>query len=135
MPGSCAAGWTPPDAPPWPRDRSERFEALLERHCTQAEIERLGALDAAQQAHHPEQRLWYLGVIATVPAAQGHGDGSALLEHTLVIVDRASLPAYLESTNPRNVPFYERHGFEATGHIDLPDGPSLTTMWRDASGI
>lgn len=40
-------------------------------------------------------------------------------------------PAYLESTNPRNVSLYERHGFAVTGSIDLPGGPSLSAMWRD----
>jgi len=27
---------------------------------------------------------------------------------------------------------YRRHGFEQIGEIELPDGPSLYPMWRDA---
>ena len=27
--------------------------------------------------------------------------------------------AYLESSNPRNIPLYERHGFEALGEIQV----------------
>ena len=130
LPGSCAA-WTPPDAPAWPDERSERFSMLLDATCTAADLERLEILDAAQQAHHPDGPLWYLGVVATEPAAQGRGLGTALLEESTKRVDDSRLPAYLESTNPRNVSLYQRCGFKVTGLIELPDGPALTTMWRD----
>jgi GNAT superfamily N-acetyltransferase len=131
LPGCCAA-WTPPGTPPWPDERGERFGELLREVCTEAEIERLGHLGAATEACHPDVDHWYLGAIATVVAERGKGLGSAILAHSLQHVDAAGLPAYLESTNPRNLPLYERHGFRSTGTIELPDGPSLTTMWRDA---
>jgi len=130
LPGSCAA-WTPPDAPAWPAERSERFSALLNATCSAGDLERLEILDAALQAHHPDGPLWYLGVVATEPATQGLGLGTALLEESTKPVDDSLLPAYLESTNPRNVSLYQRCGFHVTGLIELPDGPVLTTMWRD----
>ncbi|MCA1842503.1 MAG: GNAT family N-acetyltransferase, partial [Actinobacteria bacterium] len=133
LPGSCAA-WTPPDPPPWPPERGERFGAVLETVCTADDLARLGVLDTAVQEHHPPEPLWYLGVIATVPSAQGQGLGSALLRQSLAVVDEAQLPAYLESTNPRNVALYQRHGFMTTGLIELPNGPTLTKMWRTPPG-
>ena len=36
----------------------------------------------------------------------------------------------IESTTPRSRALYERHGFEATGAIELPDGPTLWPIWR-----
>jgi hypothetical protein len=46
-------------------------------------------------------------------------------------VDAEHAPAYLESSNPDNIPYYLRFGFEVTGEILLPDGgPTLTPMWR-----
>jgi hypothetical protein len=33
LPGSCAA-WTPPDPPPWPAERNERFSNALSAACT-----------------------------------------------------------------------------------------------------
>jgi GNAT superfamily N-acetyltransferase len=130
IPGSCAA-WTPPDAPPWPAERGERFTATLRTVCTADDLDRLGILDAAVQEQHPPEPIWYLGVIATVPAMQGRGLASALLRESLSVVDADGSPAYLESTNPRNIPLYQRNGFDSIGRIDLPDGPSLTRMWRD----
>jgi hypothetical protein len=46
--------------------------------------------------------------------------------------DAEGLPAYLESTNPENLPYYRRFGFEVTGEISLPeDEPKLWPMWRE----
>lgn len=132
LPGSCAA-WTPPDAPPWPDERGVRLIGALAPLCSQADLERLGALDDAMRERHPHERHWYLGLLATEPERQGLGSGSTLLSHSLGVVDADGVPAYLESTNPRNIPLYERHGFEVSGSIDLPGGPSLTTMWRDGA--
>lgn len=44
--------------------------------------------------------------------------------------DAEHAPAYLESSNPANIGYYQRFGFEVTGEIVLPDGPSLWPMWR-----
>jgi hypothetical protein len=40
------------------------------------------------------------------------------------------VPAYLESTNPRNVSFYRRHGFEVLGTIQVGSSPPLIPMLR-----
>jgi len=130
LPGSCAA-WTPPDTPPWPPERGERFGAALGEMCTPHDLARLDVLDTAMQEHHPSEPLWYLGAIATIPSSQGKGLGGALLDQSLAVVDRANLPAYLESSNPRNISLYQRHGFATIGLIDLPNGPALTKMWRE----
>ena len=80
---------------------------------------------------HPEEPHWYLGVVGSDPSVRGKGFGQVLMRSRLDRVDAEHAPAYLESTNVRNVPLYERHGFRATGEIDLPDGPKLIAMWRE----
>ena len=46
-------------------------------------------------------------------------------------VDAEHAPAYLESSKPENVPYYQRFGFELTSEIVLPRGPpTLWPMWR-----
>ena len=70
-------------------------------------------------------------MIATRRERHGQGLGTVLMQHALELVDERRLPAYLESSNPRNVTLYERHGFVSTGVIEIPDGPPLTPMWRE----
>ena len=82
-------------------------------------------------AHHPHEPHWYLGFLGVQPALQGLGLGSALLQSTLVGVDEAGEPAYLEATNADNRRLYERHGFRVVGELPLPGGPSLFPMWRE----
>lgn len=128
--GSCAC-WTPPGAPDWPDERGERFMTILNDRCRPEEVGRLLAMNEVMDEHHPTDDHWYLGMIATVPDRRGQGMGGQLMTEALAAVDAAGLPAYLESTNPRNVSLYLRHGFEVTGELQIPDGPSMTAMWRD----
>lgn len=84
------------------------------------------------EARHPAEPHLYLAVIGVRPEQQGQGLGTALLQPGLAHADRLGLPAYLESSNIRNVPLYERHGFEVTEEVQLPRGPSMWLMWRPA---
>ena len=43
-------------------------------------------------------------------------------------VDADGLHCYLESSNPRNISLYERHGFEIMGRIEIGAGPPVTPM-------
>ena len=79
---------------------------------------------------HPTDPCWYLPLIGVDPAHQGRGCGSALLRYALARCDRDGMPAYLESSNPRNVPLYLRHGFEIIGNIQVGSSPTLVPMLR-----
>jgi ribosomal protein S18 acetylase RimI-like enzyme len=81
---------------------------------------------------HPEEDHWYLPMIGVDPARQGMGYGSALLDTSLASCDEAHLPAYLESTSPRNIPLYERYGFKLTGEIQIGGSPPIWPMLREA---
>lgn len=80
---------------------------------------------------HPEGDHWYLAVLGTHPDHQGTGVGAAVLAPVLARCDLDGTPAYLESSNPKNVAFYNRFGFEVTGQVTPPDGPTLDLMWRE----
>jgi GNAT superfamily N-acetyltransferase len=85
-----------------------------------------------EQMVHPTYPHWYLPWFGVDGGRQGQGLGSELMTRGLAIVDASHLPAYLESPNPRNVPFYERHGFEVTGQAQSGTCPPLTFMLRSA---
>ena len=88
----------------------------------------LGQMDDA----HPTFPHWYLPWFGVDAAVQGRGFGSELMRHCLRIVDEDHLPAYLDSPNPRNISFYERHGFEATGEAQAGACPPVVSMLRAA---
>jgi len=81
-------------------------------------------------SYHPTEPHWYLPFIGVDPARQGNGHGSALMEHALTRCDREQKLAYLESSNPRNIPLYQRHGFEVLGTIQVGSSPPLAPMLR-----
>ena len=92
---------------------------------------KLGDLLKRMKQQHPEEPHWYLAVIGSDTSVRGQGYGQALMRSRLDRVDAEHAPAYLESSKPENVPYYQRFGFEVTGEIVLPDGgPTLWPMWR-----
>jgi ribosomal protein S18 acetylase RimI-like enzyme len=87
-------------------------------------------LRAEQQRFHPDEPHWYLWLIGVDPALQGKGLGSALLKHTLLTCDERQEIAFLECSDPRNINFYERHGFDVIGEVQVRDMPPITPMLR-----
>lgn len=89
-------------------------------------------LNAALQRAHPRAPHHYLEVIGTRPDRQGKGTGSLLVTTLLEQSDTAGVGTYLESSNPHNLAFYRRHGFEPQPVFPLPEGcPPNTPMWRE----
>jgi GNAT superfamily N-acetyltransferase len=93
---------------------------------TQQQIEHL---HAGQAAPH-----WYLGYLGTRRDRQGQGLGTQMLREVLAGADADGVPAYLESSNERNLPLYERNGFRVVDELQaLGDGPTIWRMWREPS--
>jgi len=80
---------------------------------------------------------WYLAVLGVEPARQGQGVGTRLIDTVRVRADAAGIPCYLETQNPRNVPFYENRGFKVVDHGPISKGgPWSWAMLREpGSGI
>jgi GNAT superfamily N-acetyltransferase len=128
--GVGAAVWSPPGAELMgPTELEAWGEELAE--LAGPDIVRFAQLSETFAQHHPEEPLYYLQFLATVPAAQGQGIGSVFLRDMLARADREQMPAYHEATTPRNRALYERHGYVTLGEFTLPDGPPLWRMWRD----
>ena len=117
--------WLPPGVHP----DEEGLGQVLERAMGD-QIREVSALFEQMARYHPTEPHWYLPLIGTDPARQGSGVGSALLRHATDICDRDGVPAYLESSNPRNIPLYERHGFKVLGRIQHGRSPVITPMLR-----
>ena len=84
-------------------------------------------------AAHPRAPHYFLGFLAVAPNHQGQGYGARLLAPILARADAEGAACYLENSNPRNKPFYERLGFVVQREIQLPGSgaPKVWAMWRD----
>jgi ribosomal protein S18 acetylase RimI-like enzyme len=76
---------------------------------------------------------WHLAFLATDPDFQRRGIGRRLMEHVLSRADADGTRVWLETSDPVNVPLYEKFGFlsitEARGGADLP---TIWVMVREA---
>ena len=74
---------------------------------------------------------FYLFILGAYP--MGRGEGDKLLRPGLARADRECLPCYLETTAPRALPFYLRHGFQLVAESRVPRGPHLWGLLRPAA--
>ncbi|GIG41748.1 N-acetyltransferase [Cellulomonas phragmiteti] len=109
----------PVDAPP-PDDAT--WHAVAALHGDR--LERLGAAEPPP----PPPGAWTLAALGVLPAARGAGLGSRLVAAALA--DVGDVPVVLDTSDPRNVGLYERHGFVVVARADVPDGPAVWSMVR-----
>ncbi|MFJ9811864.1 GNAT family N-acetyltransferase [Streptomyces sp. NPDC101158] len=129
--GAAAAFWVPAEAQEKAVPDDETIRQLVDILGDRAGLFREAVETAA--AYTPEEPHWSLALIGADPAAQGTGQGSALLRSGLAKADAAGLPTYLESSKAANLPVYEHFGFTVREEFALPGGgPVLWGMWREA---
>jgi len=124
--GKASALWLPPGVNPDEGALMGLFEESIpeqHRRVLLSVFEQMGH-------YHPDEPHWYLPLIGVDPTEQRKGYGSVLLDHALRACDRDGLAAYLESSNPANIPLYQRHGFEVMGTIQVGTSPPVTPMIR-----
>ncbi len=80
------------------------------------------------------EAAWYLSILGVAEASQGRGIGARLLHVTLDRLDALGAPSYLETLNPRSVPFYERLGYRIwRSEIEPISGAQYWLMGRLAA--
>jgi GNAT superfamily N-acetyltransferase len=90
---------------------------------TQETVSPRGGSQAVRAARRDEAALLH---------RQGQGLGTQMLQEVLARADTDGVPAYLESSNERNLPLYERNGFRVIGELQaLGHGPTIWRMWRE----
>lgn len=124
--GHAAAFWLP-------RNIHPDEQALEELIRDSIPLHRRGEVDSfvgQMEEFHPEEPCWHLAQIAADLNSQGIGLGSTLLTYGLQRCDAERASVYLESSNPRNVPLYQRFGFEVIGEIQAGSSPIMHPMLR-----
>jgi GNAT superfamily N-acetyltransferase len=80
----------------------------------------------------PPEPHAYLHLLGVEPSLRGQGLGGEVLAPGLAAAREAGLVACLETMNPRNVPFYEAHGFAVRHQTRRAAGGP--TAWSMATG-
>ena len=118
--------WLPPGVQP----NGEALERVLRDTAKREHLDDLLATFEKMEQSHPEEPHWYLAIVGVEPNAQGRGLGTDLMRHAVARCDQEGALAYLESSNPRNISLYLRHGFEVIGEIREGEAPLVTPMLR-----
>jgi ribosomal protein S18 acetylase RimI-like enzyme len=124
----ASAMWLPPGIEP----DNEALGRVMEQGVDSELISEVFEVMQQVDASHPQEDHWYLPAIGVEPMLQGKGYGSALLVSGLKRCDDEHVAAYLEATNPANIPLYERFGFRVIGAIQAGSSPTITPMFRPA---
>jgi len=125
---SAVAMWMPPGIEP----DGDAITTVLTDTVDPSKHDDLFAVLEQMEAAHPRDAHWYLPWFGVTAELQGRGLGGTLIAHCLSVVDASHLPAYLETPSPRNITFYERHGFSVTGEAQAGECPPITFMSRAA---
>jgi Acetyltransferases len=68
---------------------------------------------------HPGEPFTYLWFVGVLPAHQGKGIGSSLLRELIKDSNSQNRRVYLETSTERNIPWYQRMGFEIYDELML----------------
>lgn len=129
--GACI--FYPSDIPVFGEQFLETFTEITSIISTIAGMEALERLQLLaekveeSEPHEPHCEVFW---IAVIPEEQCKGIGGHLLQPVLDRADKHNVGCYVVSSNPRNIPFYERHTFQKISSIKVSDTYSMTCMWR-----
>jgi ribosomal protein S18 acetylase RimI-like enzyme len=121
-----ASLWLPPGVEP----DSDALSLLVETSVSESIKPDLHSVMKEMADFHPAEPHWYLPMIGVDTMRQNSGVGSALMAFAASQLDAENAIGYLESSNPRNIPLYERFGFEVIGEIRHGKSAPLFPMLR-----
>ncbi|MBI1366377.1 MAG: GNAT family N-acetyltransferase [Alphaproteobacteria bacterium] len=133
--GVAATLWLPSgEKPTLPLINELRLALALVRDCGVGTVIRALKVGEIVAAGHPKSPHYYLFAVGVRASFKGRGYGGRILREGLSRADGARAVAYLENSNPRNTPLYQRLGFDIKGELGLPTGaPPLLAMQREQS--
>ncbi len=86
------------------------------------------------EGFRPKVDHYYIEFIGCLPGKRSKGIGSFLLKNILAKTDRENIPVWTWSSNPLNLSFYRRLGFEIGGQFRYSkDAPPITPVWRPSA--
>ncbi|TVP60521.1 MAG: N-acetyltransferase [Nodularia sp. (in: Bacteria)] len=127
--------WYPADVQIFDHNFDELFSKLavvIEKFGGLEAVSRFEQLAKAVVSTEPEVPHCEVFWLALLPESRGQGVGGSLLKPVLEYADANQVGCYLVSSTPRNISFYEKHGFRQLFPLPIGDSLVLTGMWRDS---
>ena len=121
-----AAIWYPPGG----GVSDEDYEAFKYTMRHPGKMDRLSDLAEACDEYRPTEPHWTLELLAVDPNVQNGGIGSRLMAFGLENANHSGMPVFLASSNPMNLPFYERLGFVRVAEVNELGLPTMFPMIR-----
>lgn len=85
--------------------------------------------EKAISKYYPDEEIYYLWFIGVMPEFQGQDIGEKLMREILAEADQMKRAVYLETSTLKNIPWYEKFGFEVYYELDF--GYKLFLMRRN----
>jgi GNAT superfamily N-acetyltransferase len=120
----------PADNDPWPPALKQRF-TIVKELLGQKGSKRLKRYGEISERERPKALHIYLGVLGVDPGAQGRGFGKQLLDSVQDLSERypGSSGVFLDTDNPRKVPFYVHCGYEVASRHNM-DPVNICCLFR-----
>ena len=124
---AAVAMWDPLDPDDDAIRRAEAARHSYRAAAGEAAAERLTLYNRAVATATPDERHWYLGVLATHPDHRRRGLASAVIAPVIADADVRGIACGLETSTAANRAFYRHRGFTEATDVVLPGGPP--TWW------
>ncbi len=132
-PAQVAVAWIAPDLELVTAEEVTRGRDIIAAHAGDAMADAAFVTIGTARSHLLQEPHWTLQYIGVRRAKQGTGLGAATVVSGLARCDNDRLPCCLISSNLKNVPFYERHGFRIAAEVPTPDAvAAMRPMHRAA---
>lgn len=126
--------WMPPGTFPLSARRKLRMLPTMLRIgvAAPAAFPRFARVGARLERSVPAEPFWYLQALGVHPSAQRAGVGHQLMVEGLGRVNEAKVRCWLHTSDPANVAYYKRYGFEIAHSMGLSEenGPRYIAMIR-----
>lgn len=129
---SALAIWTAPGCELLDEPAMQSFLSALRTRLGDRAADALEGMAACAALAPPAPHATVHSIVVH-PDSRGCGVGNGLLESVLQSCDNSGWTVALDSSNPRNLHFYQRAGFRIAGEVQLPGGgPPMWAMHRRA---
>jgi GNAT superfamily N-acetyltransferase len=90
----------------------------------------IGNIKGRKRAEIVGGSYWFCDMIGVDPLLQGRGVGRYMIETQLDYLDKAKMPCYLETSEVRNIVYYQKYGFDLIYQYKIRNVQVFCLEWK-----